>query len=354
MLQDTAMSLCKNPGEGDTQAPSQSDTAGKAQAQNMEALQKNRVRPLYKCSECYYASILEQNLYDHVASNHMKVDHEGQSRFTSGTNEAKANRIEENNVANANAFQYHEYLPTPVVKEKTKNTSKTTGGYKCEMCDFVTNRKYDLKGHINTIHKGSQEGSMFKCNLCEYSTLHNHLMGQHISEFHPSLQQDKPSTTKRVDGLDNNKKKSPNQTKKSAAKEDSRPKEKSRDLRDKHNAFERGRRLDQAKLFKELKDLVPKLRDIVKTVAKKQILDGAAEYSQVLGEQDLVLSREQEELAKRNAELRQRLAAARRKFEEASTVWGQMMRDIRTEGTSDSIYGLNQDVLDEELLGVLE
>ena len=243
-----------------------------------------------------------------------------------------------------------EYLPKPVVKEKTKMTSKTTVGYKCELCDFVTNRKYDLKGHIDTKHKGSLEGSMFKCHLCDYSALHDYLMGQHFTELHSTAQQDQPTATNWVE-----KKKLPDKiTKRSAPKE---PMPKSRDLRDKHNAFERGRRLNQAKLFKDLKDLVPKLRDIEKTVSKVNILDRAAEYSQVLGEQDLVLSREQEELSRRNAWLKQRLAAAKRDFMEANSVWGQMMRDIQAEGTSDSIYGLNLDVLgglDIEPLGVLE
>ena len=46
MLQDTAISLCKNLGEGDTQSPSHGDTTAKIQAQNMDALPKNQVEPL--------------------------------------------------------------------------------------------------------------------------------------------------------------------------------------------------------------------------------------------------------------------------------------------------------------------
>ena len=420
-LQDRVKSLYKNLGECDTQSPNHGDTAGKIQAQNMEALPKNRVGSLYKCSDCYYASILEQDVYDHIASHHMKVAHEGQSPSTFGTHETKAEAniiVEENNVVNVNEYHYDiganrdsglkevvfqydgtpsygipqyqlntvskavgevdrdkfiamerpihmsndthqrgpikmEYLPKPVVKEKTKMTSKTTVGYKCELCDFVTNRKYDLKGHIDTKHKGSLEGSMFKCNLCDYSTLHDYLMGQHFTEFHPTPQQDQPTATNWVE-----KKKLPDKiTKRSAPKDDIKPMPKTRELRDKHNAFERGRRLNQAKLFEDLKELVPRLRDIVKTVSKKDILDGAAEYLQVLGEQDLVLSRKQEELSRRNAWLKQRLAAAKRDFMEANSVWGQMMRDIQAEDTSNSIYDLNLDVLgglDIEPLGVLE
>ena len=415
-LQDRVKSLYKNLGECDTQSLNHGDTAGKIQAQNMEALPKNRVGSLYKCSDCYYASILEQDVYDHIASYHMKVAHEGQSPSTFGTHETKAEAniiVEENNVANVNEYHYdiganrdsglkevvfqynvgneesndnsqnqlspisradkliamersmdmidgtlpsahlnenHEYLPKPVVKEKTKMTSKTTGGYKCELCDFVTNRKYDLKGHQDNKHKGSQEGSMFKCHLCEYSTLHDYLMGQHFSEFHPSLQQDKAMTTKLVE-----KRQSPHKKTRSSAPKEPMPK--TRELRDKHNAFERGRRLNQAKLFKDLKYLVPKLRDVVKTVSKVNVLDCATEYSQVLWKQDLVLSREQEELSRRNAWLKQRLAAAKRDFMEANSVWGQMMRDIQAEDTSNSIYDLNLDVLgglDIEPLGVLE
>ena len=109
-LQDRVKSLYKNLGECDTtQSPNHGDTAGKIQAQNMEALPKNRVGALYKCSDCYYASILEQDVYDHIASYHMKVAHEGQSPSTFGTHETKAgaNRIvEENNVANVNEYHY--------------------------------------------------------------------------------------------------------------------------------------------------------------------------------------------------------------------------------------------------------
>ena len=91
--------------------------------------------------------------------------------------------------------------------------------------------------------------------------------------------------------------------------------------------------------------MVPKLRDIVKTVSKVDTLDGAAEYSRMLGEQDLALSKEKEELAKRNAALRQRLAAAKRELDRKDTVWDDM-RFIKTEDTSALSYGLSLDDFD--------
>ena len=72
---------------------------------------------------------------------------------------------------------------------------------------------------------------------------------------------------------------------------------------------------------------------------------------------DNVLRKLVGEKDKEISSLKQRLAAAKRDFMEANSVWGQMMRDIQAEDTSDTIYGLNLDVLgglDIEPLGVLE
>ena len=114
--------------------------------------------------------------------------------------------------------------------------------------------------------------------------------------------------------------------------------------------------MNQAKLFKDLKALVPKLRDVVKTVSKVNILYCATEYSQVLWKQDLVLSREQEELSRRNAWLKQRLAAAKREFVEKSSVWNEVMnpRFIQTEDTTNPSYGLNLDDSVASLFPTLE
>ena len=197
------------------------------------------------------------------------------------------------------------------VKDDSKNVRKMTAPYECELCDFKTNRKYDLNSHKRYDHNGSREGSKLSCHMCDFSSTVSNVMSKHYSEFHPLPPQDKPATV--PIWLNNQGDRKKKNTTKAVAKNNPKPKEKSRTLRDLHNAMERQRRVKQHIGFDQLKDSVPKLRD-ANRASKVAILDGAAEHCKMLAETDHNLSEEREQEAKRNAELRQRLEEAKQEF----------------------------------------
>jgi len=297
--------------------------------QNMLPLQK-RGGQFFQCADCPYVQETEQELLDHVESYH--ATNEGQSEITHG--------IQENNMATGyqekgnedldkfTASEMPEHLPTQGtyfmeyyndngIKEGSKSVRKTAP-YKCESCDFTTNRQYALKSHIRYDHYGSQEGSKLSCPLCDFSSTVADNMIEHSIKFHPQPSKDKPTAVPFwSNSRGDKKKKSPyKNTTKAVAKDKLKPKEKSRLRRDLNNAMERQRRVNQHIGFDQLKDNVPKFRDAKNRVSKKVILDGAAEYCKMLRESDLKLSAEREQVAKRNAELRRRLEEAKRKLNE--------------------------------------
>ena len=217
----------------------------------------------------------------------------------------------------------------------SENLIKHTMNYKCDLCDYVTNQKKDLKGHKSFIHE--QEGRMFKCWLCDYSSSHSNDMKEHFSKFHPPPVEE-VETTRMPDGLNKNVKTSvPREkmkklvtrknVKTSADKDDAKPKEKSRDQRDLCNAMERQRRVDQKIKFDILKDSVPKLRDVA-TASKVVILKEAAQYARHLGETSLTLARERERLAERNTELRRRLESAKSEYLEDDMEFIEAENDV--------------------------
>ena len=49
--------------------------------------------------------------------------------------------------------------------------------YKCETCSFSTRRKYDLKFHINSVHKKIKP---FMCHVCSYASSNKAVLNNHI------------------------------------------------------------------------------------------------------------------------------------------------------------------------------
>ena len=77
------------------------------------------------------------------------------------------------------------------VKRGSKNLSNMTAPYQCELCDFTTDRKYDLKGHIRCFHNGklrdNQKASMlapYQCELCDFTTNRKSDFNGHKSYIH--------------------------------------------------------------------------------------------------------------------------------------------------------------------------
>jgi len=281
--------------------------------------QKRGEGQFFKCEECPYVQETEQELLDHVESYHA-VGNDGQSKITHGIqgNNDKFTASEMPEHLPTHGTYFMEYQNDNGIKEGSTSVRKTTTPFKCESCDFTTNRKYALEGHIRYDHYGSQEGSNLKCPLCDFSSTVADNIIKHYTKFHPQPSQDKPTAVPFwSNSRGDNKKKSPyKNTTKAVTKDKSKPKEKSRLRRDLNNAMERQRRVNQHIGFDQLKANVPKFRDANNRVSKKVILDGAAEYCKMLTENDLKLSAEREQVAKRNAELRRRLEEAKRQLNE--------------------------------------
>ena len=142
-----------------------------------EYLLKNGEKPFFTCLDCGYLTITQQELSDHFVSMHAKV-HDGQSNVTLGI---QRNSIIDSGFKEEESFhgltqaQFKpglrgksnedlEKLTSRVmaqmnanchgVKKGSKNLSNRTAPYQCELCDFTTNRKYDLKGHKRCFHNG--------------------------------------------------------------------------------------------------------------------------------------------------------------------------------------------------------
>ena len=138
-----------------------------------EYLLKNGEKPFFTCLDCGYLTITQQELSDHFISMH-----DGQSKVTLGI---QRNSIIDSGFKEEESFHgLSQAQFKPVLREKSnedldkltarvmaqmngncngiedgsKNGYNMTAPYQCELCDFTTNRKYDLKGHKRCFHNG--------------------------------------------------------------------------------------------------------------------------------------------------------------------------------------------------------
>ena len=57
--------------------------------------------------------------------------------------------------------------------------------YKCEFCEYKSNRKASAKRHMETVHKLNPRNRLvFKCGFCDYKTSKEDLLQNHISQIH--------------------------------------------------------------------------------------------------------------------------------------------------------------------------
>jgi KRAB domain-containing zinc finger protein len=53
--------------------------------------------------------------------------------------------------------------------------------FKCNICDYETAQSYNLKKHIDSIHKRIKP---YECNMCEFETAHKPHLRKHINSVH--------------------------------------------------------------------------------------------------------------------------------------------------------------------------
>ena len=104
----------------------------------------------YKCNFCIYKSSLEDNLSDHVKTNHNKE--ESKQTLQDNLSDHKANHKEEK--------ESKETTP----KDKNKLVLHSNFFLTCNDCDYITKHQYKLQKH--------QESKCFsfQCDLCQFKT----------------------------------------------------------------------------------------------------------------------------------------------------------------------------------------
>ena len=53
--------------------------------------------------------------------------------------------------------------------------------FKCEICDYSSSRKFEIKQHVESVHEGKKS---FKCKLCCYSSNEKFKVNQHFESVH--------------------------------------------------------------------------------------------------------------------------------------------------------------------------
>ena len=65
-------------------------------------------------------------------------------------------------------------------KQQTK-VQENKKQHKCSLCGYTSFRKFSLKTHIESVHKGNKP---HKCSICDYATTQKRHLKRHIESVH--------------------------------------------------------------------------------------------------------------------------------------------------------------------------
>ncbi|XP_044747481.1 zinc finger Y-chromosomal protein 1-like isoform X2 [Coccinella septempunctata] len=73
-------------------------------------------------------------------------------------------------------------------KKKVKSIHSNIKNHKCDLCDYVANRKWDLENHTNSVHLNIKK---HECHLCDYVTSRNWDLQKHVNGVHLNIRKHK-------------------------------------------------------------------------------------------------------------------------------------------------------------------
>ena len=152
---------------------------------------KSKKSGQYKCEECDYKTNCSEGLRKHHEKNHLGLVKYGCSscdykKYHSLT----VRRHIENKHLEGEEAKVVRLGDTEKIYEYPQNTYRRTkksisnGKFKCNECDYSSNRHYMLKSHIDTVHLGIRN---FSCKYCPYKSCEGANMKRHMQSAHGDI-----------------------------------------------------------------------------------------------------------------------------------------------------------------------
>ena len=139
--------------------------------------------------ESLYSST-QKNLnkdYDKVDKIKTKIIHEGNKPFNCELCDYRSHQKGDLKKHVATVHEGNKQTKRLICNEKrdTKNHNaaihEVRKPFKCDICDYTCSRKRNLNRHVETVHEGNKP---FKCNICEYGYSTKSILNKHIASVH--------------------------------------------------------------------------------------------------------------------------------------------------------------------------
>jgi hypothetical protein len=152
----------------------------------------------YNCKDCDFESDLVIILNQHIREHHRKRIAEPKNDV-----EVKSYICRECSFETYSALVWIKHLDTLCIKTKEDFETVMFGNdaklhlsredvqrFRCDKCNYKTNREYNFKRHIITRHKSDEEeiqsGSGLRCDKCDFTAKHRYKMKHHKLMKHTS------------------------------------------------------------------------------------------------------------------------------------------------------------------------
>jgi hypothetical protein len=120
-----------------------------------KTLEINNIMKPFKCTMCEYSGAKKRYLKKHMLAIHN-------------------NKI-------SSLYTSNEYVEKYADHEQGKDTFKTEGSLKCDLCDYLTDEKYLLSRHVKNVHS---EIKAFVCAKCDFKTTYKYGLKKHEKVVH--------------------------------------------------------------------------------------------------------------------------------------------------------------------------